>query len=151
MTNEQKQQIIDFMKEFIEEHDSIRVGYAAEQILKSKQQNHILDKLSAAITKTNEYIREKANPNFTYDWNIRKNPAYKKESWSDRNKFLFQIIIGLITATFSLIVGIILWSIDKRQVDQKQKQLQEQVQVLSDKLDSLANQQKALPDTTTNK
>jgi hypothetical protein len=147
MTNEQKQQIISFMKDFIEEHDSIRVGYAAEQILKSKQQNHILDKLSAAITKTNEYIREKANPKFSYDWNIRKNPAYKKESWPDRNKVLFQIIVGLITAIFSLIVGITLWSIDKRQVDQKRDQLQEQVEALSGKLDSLTNLQKQQTDT----
>ncbi len=115
------------------------------------QQNHILDKLSAAITKTNEYIREPANANFKYDWNIRKNPAYKKESWSDRNKILFQIMVGLITAIFSLIVGIILWSIDKRQVDQRQDQLQEQVKALSGKVDSLINLQKQRMDTTLKK
>ncbi|MFT4019557.1 MAG: hypothetical protein QM668_21515 [Agriterribacter sp.] len=151
MTPEQKQQIIDLIKQHIDENDSVRIGWCAEQILKSKQQNHILDKLSAAITKTNEYIREPANPNFAYDWNIRKNPVYKKESWSDRNKILFQIIVGLITAIFSLVVGVILWSIDKRQADQKRDQLQDQVKVLSDRLDSLSNSQNKQTDTLSNK
>ncbi len=35
MTNDQKIEIISLMKNFIEENDSIRVGRAAEQILKS--------------------------------------------------------------------------------------------------------------------
>lgn len=151
MTQEQKEQIIDLIKQHIDNNDSVRVGWAAEQILKSKQQNHILDKLSAAITKTNEYIREPANPNFAYDWNIRKNPEYKKENWSDKNKILFQIIVGLITAIFSLVVGIILWSIDKRQADQKRNELQEQVEILSDKLDSLSKLQKQQMDTLSKK
>lgn len=92
MTNEQKSEIISLMKQHIEENDSVRVGWAVEQILKSKQQNHILDKLSAAITKTNEYIKEPANPNFKYDWNIRKNPTFKKSKWTERNPVLYDII-----------------------------------------------------------
>jgi hypothetical protein len=127
MTNEEKQQIIDLMKRHIDENDNVRVGWAAEHILKSKQQNHILDKLSAAITKTNEYIREPANPNFAYDWNIRKNPTYKKESWSDRNKFLHDVIIVLITSVLTLIVGIILWRLDKRSTSQEIQQLKDKI------------------------
>jgi hypothetical protein len=53
MTNEEKRQILELIKRHIDEHDTVRVGWAAEQILKSKQQNHVLDKLSAAVTKTN--------------------------------------------------------------------------------------------------
>ena len=120
MTNEQKSEIISYIKQFIDKHDSVRVGYAAEQVLKTKPQNHILDKVSAAITKTNKYIREPANPNFPYDWNIRKNPLYKYQ-------FRHDIIIILISSILSLAVGIILWSINRESQDKEMLQLKEQL------------------------
>ena len=49
-----------------------------------------------------------ATQNFSYDWNIRRNPAYKMEKWTERNPIGFEVIKGLITAIFSIIVSVIL-------------------------------------------
>lgn len=120
MTNEQKAEIISLMKQHIEDNDSVRVGWAVEQVLKSKQQNHILDKVSAAITKTNKYIRESANPNFAYDWNIRKNPLY-------RYQLLHDIKIILVSSILTLAIGVILWLLNKKSQDQELNLLKERL------------------------
>ena len=68
----------------------------------------MLDKVAAILIQGRQYVKEKANPNFSYDWNIRRNPDYKKEKWTERNPIGFEIIKGLITAIFSIIVSVIL-------------------------------------------
>jgi hypothetical protein len=130
MTNEEKRQILELIKRHIDEHDTVRVGWAAEQILKSKQQNHVLDKLSAAVTKTNKYIREPANPNFSYDWNVRKNPLY-------RYQLLHDIKIVLLSSILTLAVGLILWLIDKKSQDQQLNLLKERLR----KVETILNNQ----------
>jgi hypothetical protein len=108
MTQDQKNEIILLIKEHIDEHGSCRVGWAAEKILGIKQQNHILDKISATILLSREYIKEPANPNFKYDWNIRKDPGYKAESWTERHPLTFEIAKAFITAIFTIAVSVTL-------------------------------------------
>jgi len=108
MTIEQRNQIIELCKQHIDEQGSVRVGWAAEKILGQKAQHNILDKVAAILLQDREYVKEKANPNFNYDWNIRRNPDYKKEKWTERNPIGFEIIKGLITSIFSIIVSVIL-------------------------------------------
>jgi len=122
MTIEQRNQIVELCKQHIDEQGSVRVGWAAEKILGQKPQHNMLDKVSAIILLDGQYVKEAANPNFSYDWNIRRNPNYKREKWTDRNPIGFEILKGLITAIFSIIVSVILTIKiigDKREDDQK--------------------------------
>lgn len=107
MDNDQKAAIIKLCKEHIDEHGSVRVGWAVEQILGTKQQNHILDKVSATIIETNEFMREPANPNFKYDWNIRKNPTHKKPKWTEQNPVKYDLIKMALTAILAIISSVI--------------------------------------------
>lgn len=108
MTIEQRNQIVELCKQHIDKQGSVRVGWATEKILGQKPQHNMLDKVAAILLQDREYVKEKANPNFSYDWNIRRNPDYKKEKWTERNPIGFEIIKGLITAIFSIIVSVFL-------------------------------------------
>lgn len=108
MTIDQRNEIVDLCKQHIDEQGSVRVGWAAEKILGQKPQHNMLDKVAAVLLEDGQYVKEPANPNFKYDWNIRRNPRYKKEKWTERNPIWFEIIKGLITAVFSIIVSVIL-------------------------------------------
>lgn len=92
-----------------------------------------IDRIVSVVTGDGKYMLD-ITPN-TKAWVLRKNPAYKKESWSDRNKFLHDIIIVLITATLSLLVGILLWRLDKRSTSQEIQQLKDRL----DKIENLSN------------
>jgi hypothetical protein len=99
---------LNYAKKDIGEQGSVRVGWAAEQILRQKPQHNMLDKIAAVLLQDGQYVKEEANPNFSYDWNIRRNPSYKKEKWTERNPIGFEAIKGLITSIFSIIVSVIL-------------------------------------------
>lgn len=107
MTKEQKERILALCKEHIDEHGSVRVGWAAKEIIGSPQQNHIKDKIAAKLIETGEYVKEPSRK-FELDWNVRKNPEYKSESWTTRKPVLFEFLKGGITAIFSIVVSVLL-------------------------------------------
>jgi hypothetical protein len=120
MTKEQKEQILTLCKEHIDEHGSVRVGWAAKEIIGSAQQNHIKDKIAATLVETGEFVKEPSRK-FELDWNVRKNPEFRKRSWTEKRPVLFEIVKGSITAIFSIGVSVILSiSIINKSEDKKQ-------------------------------
>ena len=122
MTTEQRNKINELCIQHIDEQGSVRVGWAAEKVLGQKPQHNMLDKVAAVMLADGQYVKDPANPNFRYDWNIRRNPGYKKEKWTERNLIAFEIIKGLITAIFSILVSVIL---TLKIVDNKQEKSDE--------------------------
>lgn len=80
MTTEQRNKIIELCIQHIDEQGSVRVGWAAEKVLGQKPQHNMLDKVAAVMLADGQYVKDPANPNFRYDWNIRRNPGYKKKN-----------------------------------------------------------------------
>ena len=60
-----------------------------------------------------------------------------KKHFKDRRPFLYQIVTALIAATFSLLVGYLLWRLDNRAKLQQQKELLQKVQDVNQRVDSL--------------
>jgi len=88
------EKIVYLIKGHVDNYDNCRVGWACEEVLKQKQQNHYHNKISAKVIQDQRYIRERDNqwPN---DWNILKNPNYKpekEEKWNQRNPVLYDFI-----------------------------------------------------------
>jgi hypothetical protein len=117
---ESRKKIIEKIKREVNDEGSCRVGWAAEQVLKSPQQNHVHDKLAGIITKNSRYIKER-NDLFPKDWNIVTNPSY--------SLVIIQrigIIATLIFSVAAIIIQIINLQITKSSRD-SQKELQEKV------------------------
>ena len=60
---ESKMKIIDLIIRHVDEEASCRVGWAAEQILKQPQPNHVLNKITASLVQTGRYLKEKSKYN----------------------------------------------------------------------------------------
>lgn len=89
-----------------------RVGWACKEIYKEIQelahrevQENVFDKISAMVTESGEFIREPANINFPYDWNIRKTPAYSKPSWTAKHPTFFEIFKIIFSAAIAIFVS----------------------------------------------
>jgi hypothetical protein len=78
----------------------------------------------------------------------------RRKEWVKNHVKVSDLIIAFIAAGLSLLTGYILWRIDSRVKRQELKEIQEQVQKVNDRLDSLANPliyQKKIVDTATHK
>src|SRR5206468_9531257 len=62
-----------------------------------------------------------------------------KKRWSERNPILDKIVTGLITAIFSLGVGVLLYQMNNREKDRDNSQQNQQLNRLSDSLKILEN------------
>ncbi|MEP6464649.1 MAG: hypothetical protein ABJB05_00025 [Parafilimonas sp.] len=60
------------------------------------------------------------------------NPHYSEPKWHERNVILHDLLVAIIAAAFSLIVGFLLWKIDKTSKDVE-------IQNLNTRIDSLIN------------
>jgi hypothetical protein len=107
LTSKQKNEIIQYIKEFVEKEGSIRVGYAIVQKTEQKVAKHEIEKIANTIIQSGEYLKEPAAKDY-FDINIFKNPDYKPKTWIERNPIWFEIIKGLIFAIFSIVVSVIL-------------------------------------------
>lgn len=128
MNQEHKKKIIEYCIQQVEEDDSVRVGYAAETILGSKQENHVHDKIAAAMERLG--YRKEPSRRFQFDWNITK--EHKK--WAERNRTFYDFILIFSTAILSLTAGWLLQKSDNDLQSQRYKQQQTDMRVLRDSL-----------------
>jgi hypothetical protein len=143
MTKEEKNTIIERCIEHIDNHGSVRIGWAVEQIVMEKQQNHVLDKIANTIIQTGEYVKEPSR-RFKFDWNIYRNPNYKKTNWTEKHPILKDFVVGTISAIFSLVVGLVLWSIQDKSEAERRERIEKKIEQTNKRIDSLYN----LKDTT---
>lgn len=97
--------------------------------------NSIIEKVSMAVLKDNHYCRTKDGK----DSVIALNPNYKELRWYEKRPVLYEWYKGAITGFITLAVGTILWLIDKQKEDREYKELQQQLKVVTYKVDSLTN------------
>ena len=76
ITNDQRNLILELIKTHVKQEKNCRVGWAVKEIIGEDVEYHLLDKLSSDLIESTRYTRDTANPNFEYDWNIRKNPNF---------------------------------------------------------------------------
>lgn len=67
---------------------------------------------------------------YSKNWVIKKNPNYVNHFWND-------LKIAVIGAGLTLLVGIILWQLDKRSTSQEIQLLKNRIDQVSNRLDSL--------------
>jgi hypothetical protein len=79
INTEQQDEIYDLIIKTTKENHCCRVGWACKNILGTTVQENVLDKMAARVVKNGYYIKETANVNFKYDWNILHNP-YRKQT-----------------------------------------------------------------------
>lgn len=84
-------------------------------------------KIISKIGNDNKYKIEQVGT--AYIWDITKNPTYK-------NEWVFSVSTILISATLSLLVGILLDKCQSKQKDQELKLLEQKLEKVSRKLDS---------------
>jgi hypothetical protein len=117
-----KEQIAALIVDHVRKNHCCRVGWACKEVFKTRQelndrviQENVLDKVSAMVTESGEFIREPANINFPYDWNIRKTPAFRELSWTEKHPTWFEFFKAILTATLAIFVS---YLISKYQVEQ---------------------------------
>ena len=130
-TDSDKRIVAEYCKDFIKRNGYIRIGFGAENAVSGKQydgdghRKAFLNSISAILVNTGEYIRE---PNeIDGDFDIRINPGYKKETWSDRNPIKHDVLICFITFLLTLTAGLILWRIDNRLNKQEMEQIKDRL------------------------
>lgn len=141
LTEQQRKDILLKIKNNIEKEGNCRVGWAIRQITKEEKYErspHIIEKIANTIIQSNEYIKEPSKQS-PIDFNILRNPQYKKETWINKPPIMFEVLKSFITAVFAIIVSVILsiLIIDKP-VNQKEVQEYEQ-EVNQSSLDSVSS------------
>jgi len=106
ISDKQAIEIIALIKSHIEEKGNCRVGWAIKQIAGDKFEKsiHILEKVANTIIQSGEYIKEHSLQR-QGDFNILKNPFYKKESWTVKHPVKFELLKALINAIISILVA----------------------------------------------
>jgi hypothetical protein len=117
-----KDKIAQLIIDHVRKNHCCRVGWACKYIFKTfpelnmrMVQENVFDKISAMVTESGEFIREPANINFPYDWNIRKTPAFRELSWTEKHPTLFEVFKALLTAALAIFVS---YLISKYQIEQ---------------------------------
>jgi hypothetical protein len=119
--------IVELIINHVEEHGSCRVGWAAQHIIGTEQQNHVHDKIMGLATRFGVYTKER-NMLFQKDWNIFYNPNYelsevtKTTSIIQRKALKITIGIGILTL---IVTGVNIWltlRYQKKQLDIQQRQ-----------------------------
>jgi hypothetical protein len=139
MNEDEKQQIIENIKQEVQKAGSARVGYHADQILKPNNAPvpyNIKSKIEATITASSKYI-SRPHPNFKNDFEIKLNPNYKEQKWHEKHPLLHDLLIAVIGAGLSLIVGYILWRIDNQTKNEERQELIQKIIDLNRRVDSL--------------
>lgn len=127
-SDEDKQPIIDYCEQYIAKNGYVRIGWAVSESMKGRyfqgdgHAKAFYNSVSSKLVNTGKYVREPTT-DVHGDWDVRLNPNYKKESWSDKNPLLHDIIICSVTFVFTLIVGIILWTLDNKTKSREMEQL----------------------------
>jgi hypothetical protein len=88
---ENQNKIYNLIIAHTKENHCCRVGWACKQIMLTTVQENVLDKIAARVVSDGKFIKESANVNFKYDWNITYNPY--------RNQFRRGVITTLIGVT----------------------------------------------------
>lgn len=74
------------------------------------------------------------------DFNSYANLERKeKKKWHETYPIVYDLLKGLITAIFTIIVGLLLWTIQSRKKDQQYQEIKRQVRDLKEKVDSLTS------------
>ncbi|GAB6283254.1 MAG: hypothetical protein STSR0008_20140 [Ignavibacterium sp.] len=109
LDKEQRDKILQLIKEHINEHGNCRVGWAIKEIAGQKYERSIpnREKIANTIIQSGEYIKEPSKQ-VEGDWNILINPQYIKVAWINKHPIMFEVVKGLITAIFAIIVSVIL-------------------------------------------
>jgi|SRR5690606_29649076 len=141
LTEQQRKDILLKIKNNIEKEGNCRVGWAIRQITKEEKYErspHIIEKIANTIIQSNEYIKEPSKQS-PIDFNILRNPQYKKETWINKHPIMFEVLKSFITAVFAIIVSVILSIlIIGKPVNQKEVQEYEQ-EVNQSSLDSVSS------------
>jgi hypothetical protein len=122
--------IMELIINHVEENGSCRVGWAAQTVIGTDQENHVHDKIMGLMTKTGMYTKER-NMQFQRDWNIYYNPNYelsevtKKTSIIQRKAIRITIGLGVLTL---IVTGVNIWLTLRYQ--SKQLNIQERQQHL---------------------
>ncbi|MGH2552836.1 MAG: hypothetical protein ACRDEB_03925 [Chitinophagaceae bacterium] len=144
LLKEVREAIVKLVIDHVEENGSCRAGWAAENIIGKKQQNHVHDKIAGLVTRWGKYIKER-NEHFPQDWTIYRNPNYEFAEISKKTSIVQRWAL-FITIGISAITLIISW-LNYRQSkfnQATQKGLQEQINNLNPtiKIDTvIVNQQ----------
>jgi hypothetical protein len=135
--------LVDRIKSSLEREHSVSVMETLSDFIHEQQEkdenfemritNVIIEKLSMAVTKDNHYYREKSGK----DSIISLNPNYKTQRWFEKHPILYEYFKGLLTAFFTLAVGIILWLLQNQKEDRENKELKRQLEAITYKVDSL--------------
>jgi hypothetical protein len=87
-----------------------------------------LDLSIHSIIKDNKYIVDRSP--FSKEWTIEKNPNYINQFWHE-------VKIAIIGAVLTLVIGIVLWQLDKRSTTQDIQLLKDELKLVNQRLDSL--------------
>lgn len=140
MTKDQKKEIIASILEEVHENGSARVGYHADKFLKSDTlpviPYNIKSKIRGTIIASKKYISVD-HPNFKNDFEILVNSAFEEKNWIERNPVWNNIVVGLITAVFSLIVGWLLLQFPNDKLEKRIDKLESTLKITTDSLNSL--------------
>ena len=118
---ESKKKILKILKEHVKENDNCRVGFAVEQVL-GRTENHIIQKVSAAFTKSGKYSRQLSEVH-RGDYDVFRNSSY-------RNQLLHDFIVAVISAALSLGAGYLLLRKDNQEKSQQIERLEKRVEDL---------------------
>jgi hypothetical protein len=137
MTYSEKEEIIKQILAEVNSKGSTRVGYYADNILKDKPVPYnIKSKIEASITSSKEYI-SRPHPNFKNDFEILRNPDYKKESFFELHPTLEKIFIAFLGGIISAGLGLLALQIKNQanlQLEHKQDSAIHEINVRLDTL-----------------
>lgn len=119
--------IVALVINHVEENGSCRIGWAAQEIIGSEQQNHVHDKIMGLVTKSGMYTKER-NMLFQKDWNIYYNPNYelseitKKTSFIQRRSIRITVAISILTLIVTVVNISLTIRYQNKQLDIQERQ-----------------------------
>jgi hypothetical protein len=143
LSKENQGLIIENIIKEVEEKSSARVGFHAEKILNyslNKVPYNIISKIEASTVLDTRY-KSRPHPTTEKDYEIIKNPDYKKKTFWSKYPFVEKVLLVVIAAALSLLANLYLSKTSKQ--SQQLKDIR-QDSLIKDVGDSLKSFQKRI-------
>lgn len=127
-TEEIKPVIVAAIIDEVDRKDYARIGYHAETILNRRKftvDEAILSKIEIAVTKNTMYL-SRPHPKHKGDYEVFKDPRFKKVGFWSRHPFYEKLAIALVSALLTYIVGLLVSQTQRtnqRLIDKQQDSL----------------------------